>query len=850
MTNEQLRGNQDLILAPGEYAYVLDTTKGQVVVYSGPFKTSMAGTDQPVYWDTQKKKFERCQLDRAIQIDLVAPEGFYLVLYNPAKREDSAHPGAGKPSASVDLNVGHRVNIPGPATFPLWPGQFAEVVRGHHTRSNQYIVAQVYNADEATENWGKAVVKPATESGNELKPETPVLTAPKRFTPGQLMIVKGTDVSFFIPPTGIKVVPESGKNYVREAVTLERLEYCILLNENGTKRFVQGPNVVFPEPTETFVERSENEDDPGAPKVRKFRAIELNETTGLYIKVVAPYEEDHGPDKGKARQAGDELFITGKDYPIYFQREEHVVIRYGEQTKHYAVAVPAGEGRYVLNRVTGEIKLVRGPVMLLPDPRTEVIVRRVLSQRNAALWYPNNQNVLAVNKELDESAKATGSVMPQAASYDAGRVLRASNYMAFAVTEDAQVRASRQVVGDTFSRGTKFTPPRTLTLDTKYEGAVAVNPWPGYAVLVLDKEGNRRVVEGPQPTLLEYDETLAVLTLSTGKPKSTDKLLEQVYLRVKNNAVSDIITVETKDLVKLNLHVSYRVNFEGDDKERWFAVENYVALLCDHTRSLVRNTAKRHQIEEFYERAIDIVRDTVLGVMTDKGRAGRLFAENNMRIYDLEVVDVQFLDPKVSQLLSNTQVRSLEQSIKTAEEERNLAFLKRVETVARKVAEEKAVTVEQKAGFTQREVQAQLDLELDRADAEARRSAAKLEAQLEEEATLTALHDGSLGRERAAESQRLELREREDGLVLARLVKETEELVKRANAVSPSLAAALTAFASVDVMKTAATALAPLSHMSGTSAAEILAKLFKGTQFAGVLEQLATRPQLTGKVDA
>jgi major vault protein len=47
--------------------------------------------------------------------------------------------------------------------------------------------------------------------------------------------------------------------------------------------------------------------------------------------VIADYD-DH--------KAGDELFITGKEQAIYFQREEHSIIRYGDQTKHYAVAVP------------------------------------------------------------------------------------------------------------------------------------------------------------------------------------------------------------------------------------------------------------------------------------------------------------------------------------------------------------------------------------------------------------------------------------------------------------------------------------------------------------------------------
>jgi major vault protein len=49
--------------------------------------------------------------------------------------------------------------VPGPATFALWPGQAAEVVEGHHLRSNQYLLVRVYNEDEARKNWSKAVVE-------------------------------------------------------------------------------------------------------------------------------------------------------------------------------------------------------------------------------------------------------------------------------------------------------------------------------------------------------------------------------------------------------------------------------------------------------------------------------------------------------------------------------------------------------------------------------------------------------------------------------------------------------------------------------------------------------------------
>jgi len=201
-------------------------------------------------------------------------------------------------------------------------------------------------------------------------------------------------VSFYIPPTGIEVSRDAD-SYNREALTLERLEYAILVDENGKKRYEIGPQVVFPLPTERFVEAR---DDHGRPS-KKFRAVELNEIQGLHIKVIADYADD-----GVAHRAGDELFITGKDTAIYFPREEHSAIKYDGKAKHFATAIPAGEARYVMNRLTGEIRTIRGPAMLLPDPRHEVIVRRALSDREVALWYPNNADAAAYNQSLRTAA--------------------------------------------------------------------------------------------------------------------------------------------------------------------------------------------------------------------------------------------------------------------------------------------------------------------------------------------------------------------------------------------------------------------------------------------------------------
>jgi len=838
-----VRGGGDLVLAPGEYAFVLDSTKGQVSTIVGPNKVSLSNTDQPVVWDPEARRFRRVTADEAIMIDAVAPEGYYIALYNPA--DGDKHPTNGTSTNSVQLQIGHRVNIPGPANFSLWPGQKAKVIHGHHLRSNQYLLAQVYNDVEAAKNWKAAVIKPTGEAS-----ATP--PAPRSFTPGELLIIEGTAVAFFIPPTGIKVLPDAADNLVRDAVTLERLEYCILLDEDGNKRFVQGPDVVFPKPTETFVERDGE---------RKFRAIELNETTGLYIKVIADYDED-----GKHYKAGDELFITGKEQAIYFQREEHSVIRYGNQTKHYAVAIPAGEGRYVLDRNTGVIDLIRGPKMLLCDPRHQVIVRRVLADNTVKLWYPGNETVLKVNQEL---AKLTAEVIAQsatmggsAAPLSGGTITHAmasnptqfaasipSNYAmgsrslsALNAMDEAATVASRQVKGETFQRGSTFTPPRTITLDTKYEGAVSIVVWTGYAVMVINKSGDRRVVVGPAPLLLEYDETLAPLELSTGAPKTSEKLYRTVYLRVHNNRVSDLITIETKDLVKISLRVAYRVNFEGEDQERWFAVENYVRLLTDHMRSMIRNAAKRKNVEEFYPDAIDIIRNTVLGSAVDGGtRPGRPFAENNMRVYDLEVLDVRIETPNVAQLLNDAQMDALKSAVNLAKAERELAYVKRAEVITRektaeltqtKIALDTAKTEEAQSKFALDSIQASLENEI---------TTQRLEARIADEDLQLEITSAEISRRQISEDQLHAIALRTLERELQKMEADTKSTVDRATAMQGPLTTALTVFADQQLTERAATALGPLSAMSGVSVADILANLFKGTPVAEGLKQLATR---------
>ncbi|MFA5935070.1 MAG: hypothetical protein WC827_04250 [Candidatus Paceibacterota bacterium] len=842
MPEERTKGGE-LVLATGQFAHILDRTKGNVCVYVGPSKTSLSETDQPIKWVKESQEFKTCLMGEAICAFPSAPEGYYMVLTNPAKEKSTEHPKEGAANSLVSLDTGRKVNVRGPASFALWFQQSAEVVPGHLLRSNQYLVVQVYNEEAAKTNWSQAVIKrqqkqvekTVTEGGNKppegtetpaIAPTTPTPPvtevqvadkAPDDLSMGQRFIMKGTDLSFYIPPTGLEVMKDGAGNYVRDAVSLEQLEYCVLLNEDGVKRFVQGPAVVFPSPTETFLEISDQ---------RKFKAIELNPHSGIYVKVTSPYKEGE-----KEYKIGEELFITGKTQAIYFPRTEHAIIKYADQMIHYAVAVPTGEGRYVLNRDTGEVSLVKGPTMLLPDPRNSVIVRRVLEKSQVELWYPNNTRAIQVNSELLEAARESGS----------------ASMGAVPTYSTSQLRSSRMadmgaVASDGFGRSASFTPPRTITLDNKYEGAVAVNVWNGYAVLIVSKTGKREVVQGPDTRLLSFDEVLMSTEFSTGTPKSAERPMKTVYLRVLNNRVSDLVTAETSDLVEVRIKLSYRVNFEGDSK-KWFDVENYIQFMCDHTRSLIRNMVKKLGIQDFHKNGIDLIRDAVLGKVDEKEKArpGRSFKENGMRVYDVEVLDITIGDDEIASLMVGAQHNTVEQTLRLTRAKQDFAAVKEEQTLARERKKEESDTALLALALQKKTVSEETALEIARAEKIGKVQETQELAKLVLQETLDQIADAVNKRQKALTDQEVAiLRQKQDVAIKAESAA-ADALVKKAQAFSPDLISALQAFSDKDLAARLAESMAPLAILRDKSVAEAFVEMAKGTGIEHVVGTILER---------
>ena len=817
---------KDLVLSINEYAYVLDRTKGNVLCHVGPTKTSLSQSDELVRFEPKSKKFRPCGYNEAISLFASAPENWYLVLKNPTK--SGRRPTAGTSNnLPEDIEIGRKINIPGPVSFALYPGQMAKVVKGHALRTNQYLLARVYDAARASVEGGQVI----DADGNVVVPEK------KDYVNGQILVIKGTDISFYIPPTGIEVIPlqnDDALGYIRDAVTLERLEYCILKDEDGNKRYVHGPEVVFPEPTESFVT------SPKGGFI--FRAIELSKISGIYVKVIAEYADDDGT----VHPVGEELFITGDNQMIYYPRPEHAIINYDEKILHHAIAIPDGEGIYVMNRMNGEIKTVRGPAMYLPDPRVEVVVKRKLSQRECNLWYPGNQTALAYNAGLTEKSleKAIAkSVKAATANLDS------STATAYSVTNSVNnINREFQTLAYLesnagISRGTSYTKPRTITLDNKYDGVVSLDVWTGYAVNVVSKNGTRKVVRGPQTILLDYDQTLEELQLSTGKPKTADKVEHTVFLRYENNKVSDIISVETKDFVECSVKVSYCVDFDPAYMDSWFSVDNYVKYLCDRIRSLLKREVKKHTIEDFYQNYSDIVRNIAIdyseNTTSEKAsnrHEGRFFRENGMFVKDCEVLSLT-VESEIAEILESHQRDMVEKSLELSDAEARVKVAEALFDAEKKENELASTKLINRMNLQGEEARRKLEIQAEvNRKQEAEKQAAK-QAEKDMQVLIDAIHEAEMTRKQKETDANIAEKQALADIEKAKQEAYAKTVADVMKSIQPDLVAAIQAQSDSKVFNSIATGIAPYAIGNGESAAEFVDRLLRGTTLEGIVNK-------------
>ena len=798
--NSNIGRQRDLVLSVNEFVFLQNKTNGQIKTQAGPMTITISQQEALVIFNAKSKKFEETNdFERAKQLFIAPPEGWYTILKNPTS--DGQYPEAGKANTTPStITVGKKINIPGPASFALFPGQMAKTVRGHKLRSNQYLLARVYDAEAAQNGLKTATIVDA--NGNE----TEAATDTKYFV-GQLLVIKGTEISFYIPPTGIEVIPQTpyGDDYVRDAVTLERLEYAILKDENGSKRYEHGPAVVFPEPTETFVKANEKKGNV------IFRALELSPISGIYLKVIADYTDENGVE----HKTGEELFITGKEQQIFYPREELALIQYDGKYMHHAIAIPEGEGRYIMDRITGEIKTVKGYCMYLPDPRTEVVVQRKLSNSECELMYPGNTEVKNVNAEINERQMEklarkgmTNQVMDNL-----------NNFYSTAKMTDSLALFE---VNANISRGSSYTKPRTITLDTKYDGVVSINVWTGYAINVVSKSGERKVVVGPTTTLLDYDETIEALHLDSGTTG---------FMQISDIHIKDKIVAQTKDYVKVMIDVSYLADFDEEKKDSWFSVNNYEKYLKDVMRNRLKNKVKTLTVQEFYNDYVSIVENTLVSEENE--------FKNGMVLTDVEVQGIS-MENEVAALMDQHQKEVLSKTIQLQAVESEIEVEKKLAEAQRKKMDLKAAN-----DAHAREIEYANDVAIatNKAELQAMHQeveAAKLAAEQDMAEIRTMIEEQKLQSKIAEDNARIETEQKLADIEAQKYDAYALTVAQIMESIQPGLIEALNANANANLIEGIGEAVAPYAIAKGDSIAETVNTMLRGTSLQDTIKNIKT----------
>jgi hypothetical protein len=651
MADRDIR-ERDILVAPNEYAYVQDLTKGDIVLYVGPTKVSLSNTERMI--EHVGGRFLPMRGDDAgnsVHRFAEATSSQYIMLQNPPK-DQTARPGKGANSA-VALDFGRTIVVPGPAEFPLWPGQMATVIDGHRLRENEYLVVRVYENEGQTSSIG-------TES-----------------------IIRGTDLSFYVPTTGLEVVPDQSGRFVRTAWRMDA-------------------------------------------------------SRGLHLRVTSAFEAtEDGALPAGSYIAGQDVFVRGGDGFFFPNRNLEVI------AEVEAIPLAEKEGIYVRNLETGKLRTVLGPTSYLVDPTKEALAKRHLSAQTLALYQ----------LESHRSDRAPSIYVP-----------------------------------------------------------------PSQSVLVI-APNRREVLMGPQIRVLDYDEELEILQLSTGRPKSNENLLATSFLQVQGNKVSDRVQLKTSDHVDISVSLSYRVSFVGDN-ERWFAVKNYVGLLCDHLGSIIRAATRGNSIHAFHQQSAQLLRNSILGLHDEAGkRAGRHFEENGMWVYDVEVLEVQILDEEVLEMLQDSQRAAIASTIRRSQEDLRLGDEELKESVNLQVLQYQIATLQQSVAHESESRHLELArtftrLEVDKLDRSTRANSAAEASTISSQALIQA---------KRAQSE----------LNASEINARAEAFCKQMESLQPELIATLQSLGNKQLAGELTKNLAPLAILGGDSVAEVAGRLLESLPLGG-----------------
>jgi hypothetical protein len=155
-------------------------------------------------------------------------------------------------AVTPELAIGLKENIPGPSASRCSRDRWRRSAAVTTCGSNEYLRIKIYNDDKAKENWAKASSRlpPRTRTGNARSTAAPGHVTWRRHR--RMTWPSASSTTSSAPRSrstsrrpasrSCRTETRTGKaEFVRQAETLEQLEYSMLVDEDGNKEYPRGP---------------------------------------------------------------------------------------------------------------------------------------------------------------------------------------------------------------------------------------------------------------------------------------------------------------------------------------------------------------------------------------------------------------------------------------------------------------------------------------------------------------------------------------------------------------------------------------------------------------------------------
>lgn len=892
-----IENRQKIPVPRRSFLWSLNETSGEILTHIGPTEFTPSANDRIVRANG-RGGYEPAPMEARPFI--IARDGEYVLLENPIAADLPEGPnGAYVPGGNKEkeLRLGTKKIIPGPCAFPLWPGQSAEVRPAHKLNANQYLLVEVVGPLDETAPYYRLVIESAglssvvidggeDDDSQRAQPEPASKAAhPTQLRIGQRIVIQGRHTQFFIPPTGIEVVPaleetevrgreEDGVAALPPAAQEELARILAQISEGMTaKQFSVVKNELRHRQDYTSGERGvilatlddawndrltqKRQRSPeggrgGATDPYARRAVVLGPKNFCFL-----FDADGNPRivRGPARVfpgPHDTFLQRGSRRRVYdaYELGEHQALYLRIITpisrEELARRLPPGTPLDRDHYEAGAELLVRG----LPSVFFPFIEAEVLNPVTREPHVGNDHDAVVINA-IGIDQKSGIYVRDQRT----GMVKMVRGETSYLVDPRGEEHVQRRIPHDKWNLWIGHAEPHKITTSE------VVTPWAlsvivpnNEAVLITSRHG-RRVVVGPRTELLEYEEQLTALKLSKGKSKDGHTTVTTCFLRVQGGRVADNFEVESADFVRFKVKLGLAGHFEGEP-EKWFHVEDPVKLLADTVRARVREAARLLAATQLLLEFPSVVRKALLD-----GEGGVLrFAENGMVLSGVDVLSFQVADPALAELFANVQREAVSLQLQDQQSRRRLestrlrdaldadehalqrgANQRMAETQKLEAQDEHAVAVLKQQLAAARDAEAlKLKHQLDRIAFEAARDQDREQAELAAATRVLAAEAEAKARalvDRAAEEHARALAEVEQ----ARAAALAEADAVRLGALQRELVGALQAAADSEVLKAAASNMNLVSLLGGKSPAELLSQLVRGTPLSRTTDGMRTR---------